>query len=99
MLYEHDVGRNGIAKVKTGLKADDFNLQGQGIIEYAELLTLHIYKEDNIPYPMAEQSLADPVKQVLAEAYAQVEKSKGGEALWQQYRDFTDRLERILSAT
>jgi hemerythrin-like domain-containing protein len=79
MLSEHDSGRKyvrgmsrGIAEYrKSGLKATPKivkNARG-----YIELLTQHIYKEDNILYPMADKYLSAMAQGELMGKFEQLE--------------------------
>lgn len=79
MLTEHDAGRDyvkgmsqGIAEYKkSGLKAASQivkNARG-----YIELLTQHIYKEDNILYPMADKYIPAMAQGELMEKFEKLE--------------------------
>ena len=72
MLNEHDAGREyvkGMIKaVETKNLADAIeNARGYGL-----LMKNHIYKEDNVLYPMAEESLDNSQKTEINIAYSQV---------------------------
>lgn len=76
MLYEHQDGREFVGKLENALKENDKN----GVIEnargYCYLLQNHIYKEDNILYPMAEDALDDEQKAQVVRKYKEVECTK-----------------------
>ena len=76
MLYEHDLGRNFVKGIEEGLKKRDLNKIIKNSKGYADLLKEHIYKEDNILYPMAEQSLDKAVKTKMLKEFERIEKSK-----------------------
>jgi hemerythrin-like domain-containing protein len=94
MLSEHDVGREHVA-VLSGLAASvvPWTREDQEILEgaaraYAELLRLHIQKEDRILYPMAEARLSPGAQAQVDAACAALDAKVG--------RDGTrGRLERL----
>ena len=73
MLHEHELGRNYINELKKQI--DDNNIEK--IIEnsrgYASLLQEHIYKEDNILYPMAEEALSEDTKNKILNKFNEIE--------------------------
>jgi hemerythrin-like domain-containing protein len=72
MLYEHDEGRSFVKGLETGLE----NNNKQEILDnargYCYLLKDHIYKEDNVLYPMAEEALNDEQKDTVQQLYDEV---------------------------
>lgn len=81
MLAEHNEGRNyvqnalkAVEKYKAG-DADSFEQIKDQLLNYCELLTNHIYKENNILYPMAERLLPDNLKVEIAEEFENSQKS------------------------
>ena len=76
MLYEHDLGRNFVKGIEEGLKKNDMGKIIKNSKGYADLLREHIYKEDNILYPMAEQSLGKAIKTKMLKEFERIEKSK-----------------------
>ena len=93
MLSEHDVGRayvkgmsEGIAEYKkSGAKAVPKlikNARG-----YADLLTQHIYKEDNILYPMADRHLSEAMQEELLEQFEKLEEEVIGAGRHEQLND------------
>tara|TARA_Y100000310_G_C20291017_1_gene627219 strand:- start:110 stop:628 length:519 start_codon:yes stop_codon:yes gene_type:complete len=73
MLHEHDLGRNFIKKLENGLEEEDRNKIIENARGYAQLLQEHIFKEDNILYPMAEQSLSQDIKELMLDKFKQIE--------------------------
>ncbi len=72
MLNEHDAGRQYVKGMELALsqeKVKDLIENAQG---YCYLLQNHIYKEDNILYPMAEQGLDEQQKQQIDDSYQKV---------------------------
>ncbi|MDP1760461.1 MAG: hemerythrin domain-containing protein [Candidatus Woesebacteria bacterium] len=74
MLLEHDLGRNFIKELEKGVEENN----GEKVIKnargYAHLLQDHIFKEDNILYPMADESLSPSVKNDILNQFKQVER-------------------------
>lgn len=72
MIYEHDLGRQYIKELAAGLEIN--NLAGvlAGARGYGNLLKDHIYKEDNILYPMADEALSHEVKDQLLEKFEKI---------------------------
>ncbi len=73
MLHEHETGRQYVKGMEESLKENN----KQKIIEnaqgYAYLLQDHIYKEENILYPMAEQSLDEQQRERILKMYDEAE--------------------------
>ncbi len=74
MLHEHDQGRHfveGMAKALAAHNTGDLIANTRG---YCFLLQHHIFKEDNVLYPMAEEALNDGQKEMVLLNYLEVEK-------------------------
>ena len=84
MLMEHDMGRNFVQGLSKAIESyDKGNTEASiQIIEnarnYASLLSNHIYKEDNILYPMADMRLTDEKKNELLKEFDVVQFEKVG---------------------
>ncbi|HLC89148.1 MAG TPA: hemerythrin domain-containing protein [Candidatus Nanoarchaeia archaeon] len=80
MLVEHDSGRQFVKGMEEGLENDDKKSVIENANGYASLLREHIFKEDNILYPMADEVLDDSeqkrIKKKFAEAEAKLAKVK-----------------------
>ncbi len=82
MLFEHDQGRGYIRQVVEHLEgAARGNQQAalqvaSGLAGWAELLEQHIYKENNILFPMAQQVLSAQDTQELAASFERVERER-----------------------
>lgn len=74
MLYEHDLGRGFIKELEQGVKEGDKDKVIKNAKEYAELLKEHIFKEDNILYPMADKALNSEIEKEMLGKFQQVEK-------------------------
>ncbi|MDP2925085.1 MAG: hemerythrin domain-containing protein [Nanoarchaeota archaeon] len=74
MLYEHDLGRGFVKKIQEGIDNNDKNLVIENSINYAELLKQHIFKEDSILYPMADEVLDEKMKNKILSRFKDIEK-------------------------
>ncbi len=101
MLHEHQLARNctaelaqAIDKVRAGDKSAI-----KTIIEnaryYADLLANHIYKENNILYPMGNQAFSGADQDYLHAEFDRVNQSLG-EGVLQDYQNLVDSLEKEL---
>jgi len=102
MLYEHTLGRNfvkGMAeadeKYEKGDKSsiEDLIKNARG---YAGLLAPHIFKEDNILYPMADRNIPEKEQKVLEEKFEKIEKEVIGEGKYHEYLHLVEELEKLL---
>ncbi len=72
MLHEHETGRQYVKGMEEALSMGNKEYLIENARGYCFLLQDHIYKEDNILYPMAEEVLNDTRKQQVEEAYRAV---------------------------
>lgn len=97
MLHEHDMGRQLVAKMLKGCEVSDIAIVKEGIQGYGMLLRDHIYKEDNILYPMAENSLDQDAKQKVNEEYQKVEDSMKGSEIEEYFVNLYKELEQAMT--
>lgn len=71
MLYEHKLGRECVAEMESGLADKEYKKILSGARGYVQLIREHIYKEDNILYPMAEEALSEKQKKELLRAFTE----------------------------
>lgn len=75
MLNEHDEGRAYIKLAEEGISAlklgdsSAINQIKDNLLNYCTLLTNHIYKENNILYPMAERFLPSEILEVMTDEF------------------------------
>src|SRR3989338_1018521 len=62
MLVEHDEGRRNVKVMESGLNEKNKSKLIEGAKGYIQLIREHIFKEDNILYPMADNALSDSTK-------------------------------------
>jgi len=100
MLQEHDLGRQyarGMADALASYRAGDASAAA-GIIKnargYSNLLSQHIYKEDNILYPMADQCLTDAQQDELLVGFEKVEEERIGHGRHEAFHLMLDDLSK-----
>ncbi|MEK6936245.1 MAG: hemerythrin domain-containing protein [Nanoarchaeota archaeon] len=76
MLSEHDEGRKFVKGIEQGVKENNKNKVIENARGYCMLLKEHIYKEDNILYPMADESLNEKVKNDMLKKFEKVERER-----------------------
>ncbi len=76
MLSEHDEGRKNVKIMETGLDEKNKNKLIEGARGYTQLIREHIFKEDNILYPMADDALSDRVQKTMLNKFKAIITSK-----------------------
>lgn len=76
MLYEHELGRGFVKGMEDGLAEKNKNKIIENAKAYALLLQEHIFKEDNILYPIAERVLNKELKEKITKMFLEIEKKK-----------------------
>ena len=76
MLHEHDDGRGFVKMIEIGLKQNDKQKIIEGANGYIRLIRDHIFKEDNILYPMADDALSDEVKKNMLNKFKKIDSEK-----------------------
>ena len=103
MLYEHEMGRALVAEMDQAAKAyqagdaeaaDRFVQAGR---RYIQLLTQHIFKEDNILFRIAEEALDDPTMISLEKAFEEIE-AETGPLTHEQYERIAEEMEKAWAA-
>ena len=83
MLHEHEVGRRHVAELarlaaqEERWTHDDRAAVVNSSISYGNLLRAHIYKEDGILYPMAEERLSAEAMESVTKACLGFEQAEG----------------------
>lgn len=73
MLYEHDLGRNFVKGMEEGLNKNDKKKVVENARGYAQLLQEHIFKEDNVLYPMANSALNERIQKSILNQFKEAE--------------------------
>ena len=100
MLAEHDEGRHLTHKMRQALErlqtTDDASRSElvQNALSYVKLLRQHIYKEDNILFPMADKVIPVDQQQQILDAFMLVERDETGESVHEKYLGLAERLEQ-----
>ena len=76
MLFEHEEGRKFVKSIEEGLKEDNKKKIIENSLGYCYLLKDHIYKEDNILYPMAEEGLDEKKLSLLLKKFKDIDIKK-----------------------
>lgn len=98
MLKEHELGRGHIRGMSEAIKRlrEGEPQAGQDLIRhalaYAELLTAHIRKEDQILFPLADRTLLPEEQAELGEAFERVEAEEMGEGVHERYHQMIHEL-------
>ncbi len=91
MLYEHNLGREYVKGIDAGLGEDNKAKIINNSLKYAELLKDHIYKEDNILYPMADEALSEKQQKEILEKFQLAEKKFDAKTI-EKYLNFVENL-------
>lgn len=96
MLFEHEQGREYVQNMKSALAADDLNALVRSSQNYGMLLKEHIFKEENILYPMAENGISDEDKKLMRAEYETVEEKLDAPSIWNKYEATVENLKDYL---
>lgn len=83
MLHEHDLGRGFVKGLSEAVGKGDKAEAVKNARGYCELLQEHIFKEDNILYPMADEALKEGAQKEIAEKFAKITELKFEEKDWE----------------
>lgn len=93
MRYEHDLGRGFVKEIDEGVAKNDVSKVIENSVAYANLLQEHIFKEDNILFPMANDALSESAQLLIADAFKKAEqKFSAGEK--EKYVAIADEFEK-----
>ena len=98
MLMEHEKARELVHNMERALQEKALTDLADNTARYARLLKEHIYKKDNILYPMVEPGLSDEAKTALLKEYAQADQCVDSQAIWAKYEALYTELEPGLGA-
>ena len=100
MMAEHEQGRaftHAMRKAAQKLEAGE-GLARDAVIanarDYVGLLRQHIYKEDNVLFPMADRAIPPVEHGKVAEEFERVEHEETGADVHEKYLTLAERLER-----
>jgi len=95
MLHEHDEGRRHIKNLEKSIASSEKEQILSSARGYCFLLRDHIYKEDNVLYPMAEQALSEEEKELVQSKYKQVNDELFSSSDIQKYLDLVSSIYRL----
>lgn len=98
MLMEHEQARDYVRNMEQALQANALSALADNAVQYARLLKEHIYKEDNILYPMGEDGLSDQAKTTLLKEFSQADEQLDSRAIWNKYEMSATELKSRLAA-
>lgn len=101
MLSEHNIGRDYVKKFCEVLR--EYSKGEPGAINkitenargYTQLLKEHIYKEDNILYPMADAHLTEERQKELVDGFEKVEEERIGKGKHEEFHKLLHHFEEI----
>jgi hemerythrin-like domain-containing protein len=91
MLMEHDAGRRHVRAMSEGLDRLGRGDAGavaairEGAGAYRDLLRVHIHKENNVLFPMADRLVPDDAAVRIAEQFEDIERDRVGEGKHEAY--------------
>jgi hemerythrin-like domain-containing protein len=102
MLRDHTEGRGYIAGIASSVEqyktaADNTSLAGIATFmdNYAELLSQHIDKENNILFMIADSVLPEKQQDELYKEFEKIEEERIGESKFIEYHEFLQELKEI----
>ena len=105
MLAEHDLGRSHIRGMDEALRRleAEHREAAADLVEhalaYADLLSNHIQKEDNILFVLADRILDEAEQRELAEAFARLEAEEMGDGTHERYHRILEELRKEVLAS
>ena len=75
MINEHNEGRNYVKKMEESLNKNGKERVVENARGYAQLLRDHIFKEDNILYPMVDQISGNREKDIILNKFEEINKN------------------------
>jgi len=97
MLAEHERGRSLVAGLRRDVQAysegsrDTAKSLRENLHAYIQLLRQHIWKENNVLFPMADRLLPPDTQARLAEAFEHVEKEELGDGIHERLEQNGER--------
>ena len=91
MLHEHDLGRDFVKGLEKGLNENNKKKILENARGYIQLIREHIFKEDNILYPMADESLSKEVQEDMLKKFKNIENQRIKDI--EKYLNFAGSLE------
>ena len=94
MLHEHELGRGFVKGMEEALQKGNKEKLIENAREYAHLLQEHIFKEDNILYPMADEALKEEIQNNMLKKFKAVEIKKFPHGYKDKYITLAEEFEK-----
>ncbi len=101
MLSEHDRGRRFVAEMSNLVKAyrsgetGSLHVLTNPALQYSDLLKSHIWKENDVLFPMADQKLDETEQERLSREFEKLEREKIGPGTHEAFHKMIDTLSGI----
>ena len=97
MLSEHDAGRQAIRGIAENLPAAEADEQARtavadNLAAYARLLRMHIHKENDVLFPLADRLLDEANRERIAAEFERVERERTGGVTHDAYERLAKQL-------
>ena len=99
MLHEHDEGRTACEGLIRAIKESNFEAFKEFAHLFQDVLEAHIFKEDNVLYPMAEEALGSLKKEEINHLYSKAEEEQESDILWVSFKEKLAEIEELLTVT
>lgn len=94
MLHEHDLGRDFVKNMENGLFENDKEKVIYNAREYGKLLREHIFKEDKILYPMADEVIDENDQKEMLKRFKEAEEKKFDKGVKKKYLALVKEFEK-----
>ena len=98
MLLEHQKAREFLRNMELAHQESALIELASNAVQYAGLLKEHIYKENNILYPMGEGGLSNALKMSIQNEYNNLEQKINGQAIRERFEHIYTELEQYLNS-
>ena len=101
MLSEHGRGRQFIGEMKNLLSSYEKGESGALVVlttpalQYVNLLRSHIWKENNVLFPMAEKEIPAAKLELIGEQFDRFEKEEIGQGTHEAFHEMIDKFSKI----
>jgi hemerythrin-like domain-containing protein len=102
MLTEHEQGRRFVAQMREAAQRWEAGDQparaevASAATKYVELLRNHIFKENNVLFPMADSVVPPAEQHQITQDFERVEHEETGEGIHEKYLTLAEKLEKEL---
>jgi hemerythrin-like domain-containing protein len=100
MLHEHTIGREYIKEISSNVKnyktgnSNSGELIAASLSNYVNLLENHIHKEENVLFPMADNTLREQKQKEISEQFEKIEEEVVGHGVHEQYHELLEQLKK-----